>query len=137
MRRIAFDDGPHDDPVERERVCGLVVGQDVLTGAVHDQPALGGQCDRTQGVRIGEVAVFLRLYSLNEPERAGQKDEDGDDRPQQGVDAEGEELLIVSIYAHMSWRLAVTTRSADAWLQWAPLEGRGLTTGRQAFRRGK
>ena len=44
-------------------------------------------------------AIF-GLHALHEPERAGQEDEDGDDRPEKGVDAEGQKFLVVTVYAH-------------------------------------
>src|SRR5205814_8001549 len=88
------------DAVERQRVGGLVVGDDLLPGAVEDEPALGRRDDLAQRIGLGEPAVFLRLNALNEPERAGQEDEDGDDRPEEGVDAEGQKPLIISVYAH-------------------------------------
>src|ERR1051326_2217119 len=100
VRGVGLDDRPQHDAVERQRIRGLIVGDDLLPGAVEDQPALRRRDDLAQRVGLGESAVFLRLHALDEPERAGEEDENDDDRPQQGVDAEGEELLVVSIYAH-------------------------------------
>ena len=84
MRRIALHERLMIDAVERQRVRRLVVGEDLLAGAVEDQPALGGRDDLAQRVRFGKIAVLLRLHALHEPERAGQENEDGDDRPRAG-----------------------------------------------------
>src|SRR5216684_777586 len=100
MRRVELDDRTHEHPVEAQRVGGLVVGQDLLSAPVEDQAALGRQDDLPERVRLGEVPILLRLYSLDEPERACQENEDDDDRPQKSVDAEGQELLVITVDAH-------------------------------------
>src|SRR5262245_44596363 len=107
MSLVDLDDRTHDHAVERQRICRLIVGEDLLSSAVKDQPALGGHDNRPQRIRVGEVPIPLRLNALHEPKRSCEKDEDGHDAPQQSVDAEGEELLIVTIYAHKSWPFAV------------------------------
>src|SRR5205085_7619673 len=87
--------------IDRQRLRRLVVGED-FSVAVHDQTALRRRHDLAQRIRLGQHAVLVRLQSLHEPERSGEEDEHDDVRPQQYVDAEVEELLIVSVYAHGS-----------------------------------
>jgi len=110
---VALDERLHDHAVDLELVGGLVVRED-LACAVHDQAALGRHLDLAQGIGLREAAVLLCLNALHEPERSSQEHEGRHDAPEDGVDAELEELLIVSIYAHGSGPVPVTCCSDAA-----------------------
>ena len=100
--RIALHERLHHDAIDRQRVRRLIVREDFFAAAIEDQAALGGDDELAQRVRFGKVAPLFRLHALDEPERAGEEHEEHHDSPEESVDAESEELLIVSINAHRS-----------------------------------